>query len=311
MKLAAPVFGPVRSRRLGLSLGVDPLVPKTCSFDCLYCEIGPTTCHTLKRRAYRPLEEIKKALYEKLAEPGLHFEVLTFAGSGEPTLHAQFGELVAYARKLTDRPLCLLTNSSLLFREDVRQEVQGIDIILPSLDAAREETFRRLNRPVPGLSVEKIIEGLACLRAEHPGEMWLEIMLVAGLNDQEEEIEALVEAVSHIKPHRVQLNTVDRPPAYSQARALPLKRLREIAARFSPPAEVISREALKAISSGRPVLREEILALLEHRPCPSEEIAQALGYDFRETLGVLEELVKEGLLRTKVHQRKVFYYVTD
>ncbi len=311
MKLAAPVFGPVRSRRLGLSLGVDPLVPKTCSFDCLYCEIGPTTCHTLERRAYRPLEEIEKALREKLSEPGLHFEVLTFAGSGEPMLHAQFGELVACARRLTDRPLCLLTNSSLFFREDVRREVQGVDILLPSLDAAREETFKRLNRPVPGLSVEKIIEGLATLRAEHPGEMWLEIMLVSGVNDREEDIEALVEAVSRIRPHRVQLNTVDRPPAYAEARALPLERLREIAARFTPQAEVISREALKAVSSRRPVSQEEILALLEHRPCPSEEIAQALGYDFRETLGALEEMVKKGLLRTKVHERRVFYHVAD
>ncbi len=309
MKLSAPVFGPVRSRRLGLSLGVDPLVPKTCSFDCLYCEIGPTTCHTLERRPYRPLEEIKEALERKLAEPGLHFEVLTFAGSGEPTLHAQLGELVSWARKLTDRPLCLLTNSSLFWQEEVRREVQAIDILLPSLDAAREETFRRLNRPVAGLSIDKVIEGLVKLRAEHSGEMWLEIMFVSGVNDQTEEIEALVEAVLRIKPHRVQLNTVDRPPAYPGARALSLKRLKQLATLFTPKAEVISREALKTSSPGRPISEEEILALVEHRPCPSEEIAQALGYDFRETLGVLEKMVRKGLLKTRVHQRRVFYHV--
>ena len=309
MKLSAPVFGPVRSRRLGLSLGVDPLIPKTCSFDCLYCEIGPTTNHTLERRVYRPTEEIKKALQQKLSAPDLHFEVLTFAGSGEPTLHAEIGKLISFARQLTDRPLCLLTNSSLFWQRDLREEIKNLDIVLPSLDAARESTFKRLNRPVSGLSVREIIEGLKRFREESSAEIWLEIMLVAGINDTPEDIQALKEAVSYIKPHRVQLNTVDRPPAYPEARAIPLKDLKKWASLFSPPAEVISREALAEQKARRPPSPQEILALLEHRPCPSEEIAQALGYDFRQTLGLLEEMIKKGLLKTKVHQRKVFYHV--
>ncbi len=309
MKTAFPVFGPVKSRRLGLSLGVDPLYPKICSFDCLYCEIGPTRKHTLERREYRPVEEIKAALRRKLEEPDLHFEVLTFAGSGEPTLHVSLGELMAFAKEFTDRPLCLLTNSSLFGQKEVREEVRMVDIVLPSLDAARQETFLRLNRPVAGLRIEQIIEGLTLLRKEIKGEMWLEIMLVEGINDTPEEIEALIRAVSQIRPHRVQLNTVDRPPAYPEARAVPLPQLQKWAQRFEPRAEVISREALKARPKGKTVSQEEILALLEHRPCPSEEIAQALGYDFRELLGALEKMVRQGLLKTRVHQRKVFYYV--
>ena len=293
---------------MGLSLGVDPLLPKICSFDCLYCEVGPTTEHTLERRAYRPTSEIKEALRQKLSEPNFHFEVLTFAGSGEPTLHKEFGALVTFARSLTDRPLCLLTNSSLLWRHDVREEVKPIDIVLPSLDAAREETFRRLNRPVKGLTVERLVEGLALLREEMEGEMWLEIMFVAGVNDTEEEVEALAQAVAQIRPHRVQLNTVERPPAYGEAQAVPLSRLKELAQFFTPPAEVITREALKARTPGRPVSAEEVLALLEHRPCPSEEIAQALGYDFRELLALLEEMVKAGQLKTRVYKRRVFYH---
>ncbi len=310
MKRLPAVFGPVKSRRLGLSLGVDPLGwPKVCSFDCLYCEIGPTKVHTLVRRPYRPTSEIKEALSQKLQAPELHYEVLTFAGSGEPTLHLELGELIAFAKDLTDRPLCLLTNSSLLWKKELRQEIKACDIILPSLDAGREETFYLLNRPVKGLSFLKIIEGLKKLREEFAGEIWLEIMLVEGVNDSLEEIESLVSLVKRIAPERVQLNTIDRPPAYVGLKALSLKRLEEIATLFEPQAEVISREALQKKGGKRSPQREEILALLSRRPCPSEEIAQALSYDYQKTLAILEELVKKGQLKTKVYERKLFYYL--
>ena len=308
MKIVSPVFGPVRSRRLGLSLGVDPLLgPKVCSFDCLYCEIGPTRVHTLERKVYHPTAEIKKALKERLKDPELHFEVLTFAGSGEPTLHLELGELLRFAKDLTDRPLCLLTNSSLLWREEVRREVLVCDLVLPSLDTAREETFLKLNRPVPGLSLEKIIEGLEALRGEFSGEIWLEIMLVAGLNDSPVEVEALAAAAERISPHRIQLNTIDRPPAYPEARALPLERLEEIAGFFRPRAEIISREALKKKGGERAPKEEEVLALLSRRPCPSEEIAQALSCDFRKTLTLLQRLVREGKVKTRVYERRLYY----
>ncbi len=309
MEFSGVVFGPVKSRRLGLSLGVDPLGPKVCSFDCLYCEIGPTKIHTLERKIYRPTAAIEEALRARLGDPSLHFEVLTFAGSGEPTLHADLGYLIRVAKGLTDRPVCLLTNSSLLWDKRVREEISFCDLILPSLDAGREETFRRLNRPVAGLSLAKIVEGLCALREEFSGEIWLEIMLVAGINDNEEEIEALVRHVAHIKPHRVQLNTVDRPPAYPSARALPLERLEKIAGFFTPKAEVISREALKKKGGERMPSEEEIISLLSHRPSPSEEIAVALSYDFQKTLSLLERLVREGKVKTKTYQRRLYYYV--
>ncbi len=308
MKRLPSVFGPVKSRRLGLSLGVDPLGwPKVCSLDCLYCEVGPTKVHTLRRRAYRPKEEVKEALFKKLKEPELHFEVLTFAGSGEPTLHVDLGELISFARDLTERPICLLTNSTLLWQKEVRKEVRPCDIILPSLDAGREETFKLLNRPVEGLALSKVIAGLKALREEYTGEIWLEIMLVEGINDSQEEIEALVLLVEELCPNRVQLNTVDRPPAYSRIRPLSLKRLEEIASFFHPRAEVISREALKKKGGERFPQEEEILALLSRRPAPSDEIAQALSYDYQKTLAVLEELVRKGKLRTKIYERRLFY----
>ncbi len=302
------VFGPVRSRRLGLSLGVDLVLPKTCSFDCLYCEIGPTTCKTTARKAYRPTAEIKQALQERLADPTLHFEVLTFAGSGEPTLHQDLGEIIRWARELTDRPICVLTNASLVFQEEVRRDLCLADIVLPSLDAARQETFVQLNQPAPGLHIRDIIQGLEKLRKEMAGEMWLEIMLVGGINNDPKDLEALSQAVSAINPHRIQLNTVVRPPAYPEAKALSLEELKDIAASFFPGAEIIFYQKAPK-EKYRKVSEEEILALLKHRPCPSEEIASALGFDYKETLLVLQRLIQQGQIKTRVHQKRVFYYV--
>ncbi len=302
------VFGPVRSRRLGLSLGVDLVLPKTCSFDCLYCELGPTTRKTSLRQAYRPTTEIKKALQERLADPTLHFEVLTFAGSGEPTLHKDLGEIISWARALTDRPICVLTNASLVFQAEVRRDLGLADLVLPSLDAARQETFVRINQPVPDLRIKDIIQGLKFLRQEMQGQMWLEIMLVGGVNTTPEELEALSLAVKEINPHRVQLNTVVRPPAYPEAKALSLEELKDIATNFFPGAEIIFYQKAPE-EKYRQVSQEEILALLKHRPCPSEEIASALGFDYKETLLVLQRLVQQGLVKTRIHQKQVFYYV--
>ncbi len=301
------IFGPVRSRRLGLSLGVDLLYFKTCPFDCLYCELGPTTKKTIKRQAYRPFEEVKKAIYERIGKGDLHFEVLTFAGSGEPTLHQDLGKLIKFAKTLTDRPICVLTNSSLVWQEEVREDLSQADLVLPSLDAARQETFELLNRPVEGLRISAIIEGLKRLRKVMSGQMWLEIMLVSGINDTQEELSFLREAVKEIDPHRVQLNTVVRPSAYPDAKALSFERLEEITKTFIPQAEVIvsKREMRK---KNRPVSEEEIISLLKRRPCPSEEIAEALGFDYKDTLLALQRLIQQGFIYTKVHEHRVFYY---
>ncbi|OAG27168.1 hypothetical protein TH606_08420 [Thermodesulfatator autotrophicus] len=290
-------------------MGVDPLIPKVCSFDCLYCEIGPTKIHTLYRQIYRSTEEIKKALKERLSDKTLHFEVLTFAGSGEPTLHAELDKLILFAKELTDRPICVLTNSSLLWQEEVRKALVSADLVLPSLDAVSEDVFQKLNRPVEGLKSSKIIEGLKKFREEFTGEIWLEIMFVAGINDSETEIKALAKVTKEISPDKIQLNSVDRPPAYARAKAIPLKKMREIASFFEGQVEVITREALKEAGGKRKPSAQEILALISHRPAPSKEIAQALSSDFRATLTILEELVKKGQAKTKRHQNKIFYYV--
>ena len=202
------LFGPVLSRRLGLSMGVDLLPFKTCNLDCIYCELGRTTClANCRDRFVQP----DKVIREIRAKKNDGFDHLTFAGSGEPTLSADLGDLIRISKEIVDTPVAVITNSTLFTSERVRKEVASADIVLPSLDAATQGTFKAINRPAPGLRIEDIIEGLRLFRKEFSGEIWLEVMLVKDVNDHEAEM--IANAANSINPDRIQLNTVIRPPA--------------------------------------------------------------------------------------------------
>lgn len=202
------VFGPVLSRRLGLSLGVDLLPLKTCSMDCSYCEIGSTTCLTTRRDRFVPEMRVLREIRSVCDQD---FDFLTFAGSGEPTLHSGLGDIIRAAREMMDRPIAVITNSSLLTSPAVRREVASADLVLPSLDAASQDVFEQIDRPAPGLLIGDIIEGLKSFRTEFGGEIWLEVMLVKGVN--ETDVERIAKAAEEISPDRLQLNTVVRPPS--------------------------------------------------------------------------------------------------
>lgn len=201
------IFGPVLSRRLGLSMGVDLLPSKTCNMDCNYCEIGGTTRLTMCRERFFPERRI---LREIQAASRQEFDHLTFAGSGEPTLHLGLGEIIRSAKRFVDRPIAVITNSSLLSDEKVRSEVAEADLVLPSLDAATQPVFETVNRPAPGIRIEDIIEGLKAFRREYSGQIWLEVMLVRDVNVAEAPL--IAKAAQEIEPDRIQLNTVVRPP---------------------------------------------------------------------------------------------------
>jgi len=211
----AHIFGPVHSRRLGYSLGIDLLPFKTCNFDCGYCECGATTRKIGSREAWVPVDEV---MHEVAAWMGAHTQEekqklsLTFAGAGEPTLHSGFGEL---ARRLKgaypDTRLTLITNAYLFTDPGVRRDAGIFDLVLPSLDAARQETFERINRPLAGYRVDELIEGLALFRREYTGKIWLEIFIIHGVNDRPDELALLRKAVIRIAPDRVQINSLDRP----------------------------------------------------------------------------------------------------
>ncbi len=208
------IFGPVPSRRLGRSLGIDVIPPKTCSFDCIYCESGPTTRLSVTRENFVDLSEI---LVELSAFLRLHpnaTDVLTLSSAGEPTLYTGLGELIAAVKKTHPRfPLIVLTNGSLLWEPEVRRRLLKADRVVPSLDAVTTTVFRKINRPHPSLEPEQIIEGIRAFRMEYKGQLHVEIALVSGVNDSPGELSALAHVIESIRPDKIELNTVVRPPA--------------------------------------------------------------------------------------------------
>jgi wyosine [tRNA(Phe)-imidazoG37] synthetase (radical SAM superfamily) len=299
------LFGPVPSRRLGLSLGVDLVPPKTCTFDCLYCEVGRTT-HLTRRRQPHRVREISRELEDYLATPPAALDYVTMAGSGEPTLNLGIREIIAAVKSLTDTPVAVLTNGSLFYLPEVRAEVAGADVILPSLDAGREETFRRINRPHPALSLDLVVSGLKALRREYTGQIWLEIMVLKDLNDTEEELTALKALLRGLAPDKVQLNTAVRPVADSAAQPLTLEEMEAVARFLGEGTEVVA--ASQQISPERLAIKDrDVLDMLARRPMTAGEVAQALGMSLAQVRERLGRLLKSGLVHRDVHREQDFY----
>jgi wyosine [tRNA(Phe)-imidazoG37] synthetase (radical SAM superfamily) len=302
------LFGPVPSRRLGISLGVDIIPYKTCSLDCLYCECGRTTRLTCARQSFFPPQQVLEELRALL--PGTpHLDFITFSGSGEPTLNSDLGWLIAEIKKTSTVPLAVLTNGTLLFRPDVRRDLLQADVVLPSLDAATAGGFARINQPCAGLEVERIIAGLEAFRREYSGKIWLEIFIVKGVNDHEEEIAALGRALRRIAPDKVQLNTLDRPPAYSGIESADFRTLEEIRGRWRGlPVEIIKRadrrEEIPAFSSN---LENSLLNTLRRRPLTLEDLAALTAKDEGDLRRYLDILEKEKKIRPVIQGKKIFY----
>lgn len=298
------VFGPVPSRRLGRSLGVDLVPFKTCTYDCIYCQLGRTTCKTLRRETWVPVELVLRELEEKLdTQP----DYITLSGSGEPTLFSPLDKLIDGIRDLTDIPIAVLTNGSLLAHWQVQWELSLADLVIPSLDAGNAVTFRLVNRPHKGISFDCMLRGLVAFRRRFRRQYWLEVFLLGGYTDFEEEVADLRRCADLIQPDRVQLNTVTRPPAEDRAIAVPRAKLEEIAATFSPPAEVIAEfHSAQAMDVGK-ADREEILQLLRRRPCSIDDIVGGLGIHRNEVLKSVEHLNTEGVV-SESHVGGTRYY---
>ncbi|WP_303238228.1 radical SAM protein [uncultured Bilophila sp.] len=303
------VYGPVPSRRLGRSLGVDALTFKSCSFDCVYCQLGRTTNHTVERREYVPTAEILDELRRKLAENDRP-EYISFAGSGEPTLHSGLGEIIRGIKAMTDVPVVVFTNGSLLWKPEVRADLRAADVVIPSLDGGDAALLDKVNRPEPSLSFDRIVEGLVAFRDEFPGRLWLEVMLLGGVSDDDASVDAIARIAERIRPDKVQINSVCRPPAESWALPVSASRLLEIRERFALPNVEIIAEHLDdmAHTTFRTQIREEdILALIERRPCTAAGVAAGLNIHVTEALKHLEMLVADGKAVTQLTDGQVFY----
>lgn len=301
----AHLFGPVPSRRLGRSLGVDLIPHKTCPYDCIYCEVGPTTCQTRERFSFQT-EEIIQELADYLKAPGVRPDVITLAGSGEPTLNQGMGRIIQEIKAISPIPVAVLTNGALLYLPEVRRELGAADIVLPSLDAARAETYAAINRPLPELSLESLIEGLTAFRREYRGRIWLEVLLLKGLNDTEEELTLLRRAIEKIAPDKIQLNTAVRPVVADAARPLDQAEMAAAAATLGGPVEVIAAFS-RADIAGSPREDDDFVEMLSRRPMTAPDLAQALGLPLDIVRQRLRHLCDCGLIAKSVHQNKGFY----
>jgi wyosine [tRNA(Phe)-imidazoG37] synthetase (radical SAM superfamily) len=300
------VYGPVPSRRLGFSLGVDILPFKTCTLDCVYCQLGSSSRTTVRRKAFFNPKEVLAQVQRAIAS-GAHIDHITFSGSGEPTLNRSIGGIIRGIKKMTDIPVAVLTNATLLSRTDVREALRAADVVVPSLDAATPGMFRRINRPHRSLSLSRTLKGLAEFRRRYKGRIWLEIMLVKGINDSPSHVRKLKEAIAAIRPDKVQLNTVVRPPAVKNSGPLCPAEMEKIREAIGEGCEVVADFPKKAQTPAINSLEAGILSMVRRRPVTAEDIAAFLGRDRAQVRKVLASLVSAKKIRRALFKGKTFF----
>ncbi|MBN1447572.1 MAG: radical SAM protein [Bacteroidetes bacterium] len=304
------LFGPVPSRRLGISLGIDLTPQKVCTLNCVYCECGKTDHLTLERKEYVPTAEVIAEL-EKYLSTTPDLDAITFSGSGEPTLHSGIGEIIAWLKEhYPQHRVVVLTNGTLLWQPEVRAELMQADLVVPSLDAVSEDIFRQINRPNKHLSNSEIIEGLVTFCEEFDGEVWLEVFLIPGLNDTPEELACFREVFDRLRVDRIQLNSLDRPGAMSWVQPMPRENLMAIAALLGDEVEVIGKPVLRrSVASFSENTRETILATIRVRPCTLDDLSASLGLHALDVGKYLDVMIAEGEIEQHRGERGVFYQV--
>ncbi|MCD4684238.1 MAG: radical SAM protein [Bacteroidales bacterium] len=305
------LFGPVPSRRLGMSLGVDLVPKKVCSLNCLYCEVGCTTKLTTERKEYIPYDKVTSEL-EHYFINNPNPDYITFSGAGEPTLNSRIGDVLQFIkRKKPDIPVAVLTNGTLLYDKQVRDELIDANVVLPSLDAATEITFRKINCPAPQLTVEKYIQGLIDFRNEFSGQIWLEVFIIPGYNDNIDDLKALKNAFTKIKPDLIQLNTLDRPGTEENIHAASHEDLRKIVDYWKlDHVEIIAAAPeRKNIQSYRKDAEAAILGTITRRPCTVDDLVKILGLHINEINKYLDVLEAEGKIEPVRQERGVFYQI--
>ncbi len=300
------IFGPVPSRRLGFSLGVDLVPFKVCSLDCVYCQLGKTTRKTVARKEYVPSAKILSELKEVLTGSKT-IDYITLSGSGEPTLNSMTGEIIRGIKKMTAIPVAVLTNATLLTDETLRKELLPADLVVPSLDGATQDVFEKVNRPCASLKIEEIIKGIIDFKKTYKGKMWLEIMLVKDINESEDELNALKSAVERIKPDRIQLNTPVRPPCELWVKTLSASKLIKIKKFFGNKCEIIADFNRRGHKAYLKDVEEEILTLLSRRPATCKDMSSSLGLHINEVIKYVDELERQKKISLKIYQGKRYF----
>jgi len=300
------LFGPVPSRRLGRSLGIDVTPFKRCSFDCVFCQLGCTTHLTTDRDEFVPFDAVCAEIENWLAEDGAA-DYITFAGSGDPTLYSRLGELIDFIKARTDIPVIVLSNGTLLHQPDVREETARADIVKVSLSAWDDESFQTINRPAPGLTFEMLLAGERNFRSVFSGQLWLEVFLMEGVNAEPKQVQQIAEVVAKIHPDKIHLNTAVRPPAETMAKPVAVETLEALCGFFIPRAEVIaSFDAAPAAATGE-LSADELVCLIHRHPSTAAQLADLSGADVTAIQAALAPLVEGGNLQTEARDGDVYY----
>lgn len=306
------LFGPVPSRRLGMSLGIDLVPHKVCSLNCIYCECGSTTRLTIERKEHVPYNEVIQELKQFLGNNPAP-DYITFSGSGEPTLNSRIGDILKFIkRNYPGIPVAVLTNGTLLNNKQVRTEILDADLVLPSLDVASDLSFRRTNRPFHSLNIEDYINGLCEFRKEYHGKIWLEVLIIPGYNDSKQDLNLLKETFMKIQPESIQLNTLDRPGVVPGLKAAGKEELEQIANFWQlDNVEIIAAvPELKEIKSFRDDIESAILETIFRRPCTIDDLAKILGLHIDEINKYLDTLEADDKIESVQQERGLFYQTT-
>ena len=299
------LFGPVPSRRFGRSLGVDLSPYKTCSLDCVFCQLGRTTQRTVTRQEYVPTDMVLSELEDWLKADG-RADYITLSGSGEPTLHSGFGEILEFIRSKSTIPAALLTNGTMLDFQEVRDAASLANVVKVSLSAWDQASYGWVNRPHPQLLFDNLVEGQKAFRSQFKGQIWMEVFLMAGINSMPADVRKIAALAKEIAPDRIQLNTAVRPPAEDFATPLSKERMEALINLFHPTAEIIAEFRPKHANHIQ-ANQETIFSMLQRRPCTADQIAEIFGMHLNEVSKYLGNLMRTDQIRTERKNTTVYY----
>jgi len=303
------VFGPVPSRRLGRSLGIDLIPLKTCNYQCIYCQLGKTTYFTNERKSYFPPKDILREVEEAIQKNEGAIDYITFVGSGEPTLCEDLGDLIKGIKLFTEIPICVITNGGLLYKPEIKEELMHADVVLPSLDAGNEKTFIRINRPHPSIHYEQMLQGLVDFNQDFSGEFWIELMIIKNINDSREELEAIKQQLDRIRPVRIDINVPIRPPAEDFVE-VPDKSVMSLLNEIFGEYHDINFPEMGHFGSFSENFEEEVLNIIQRHPMRQEQIIETFSTEKlpqEEILARLIKLLDEKRAEKKTYHEKIFW----
>ncbi len=304
-------YGPVLSRRFGYSLGVDIIPFKICVYDCIYCQLGKTTQKTIERKGYINfnIRDFKNELKKRI-EDSLEVDYITFSGSGEPTLNKDIRRLIFAIKEETEIPVVMLTSGGLLGFKGTIDEIKEADLIKVSLDAPNDKLLKKINRPHREISFDRNILGLKELLDSYGGKVWLEIMLISGINDSGEVLAQFKDLLESLDGgiEKIHINTPVRPAGIGNLEIPPAEKLNEAKKIFGTRAEIIGKVKKSNISLKLKDLEDDIYQIIKRRPATVMDISDSLGINPNQSIKAVNKLLGENKIKSIIKQNKRYYF---